>query len=63
MLINSVNVPTEETTNVELTELNVRKRKKREKPQDWNKYSNMKKRSEGQEYNGKKKLVEFGHMM
>lgn len=46
----------EETINGELSEINVRKRKRRGKQQDWNKYKNITNRLGGKEYNGRKKI-------
>lgn len=55
-LMNTNDEPPEETINGELSEINVRKRKRRGKQQDWNKYKNITNRLGGKEYNGRKKI-------
>lgn len=50
------NVNVQESDTVELPESFVRKRKKRGKPQDWNKNFQKTKRLEGKEYFGNKRV-------
>jgi len=56
LLNTTYNVNVQESDTVELPESFVRKRKKRGKPQDWNKNFQKTKRLEGKEYFGKKKI-------
>jgi len=53
----------QESYTVELPESFFKKRKKRGKPQDWNKNFQKTKRLEGKEYFGKKKLMVCGNIM
>lgn len=49
-------IATEEPSNVEPSEVAVKKRKRRGKPEDWSKFKNQKNRLAGKEYLGRKKV-------